>query len=166
MLMYRLPLSMRAELRKPMGKVFRNTKTLISHLQNSKFVKLIAVGDICAKELIINGVIPDVVIIDKKTRRRKVKWNLKFPGKVVRVKNKPSTISGSLVSVVKKSFAERTLIDVRGEEDLAVLPAVKYCPFNSIVIYGLWFKGVVAVKANKTMKNKINKILERMRYEN
>ena len=166
MLMYRLPEHMRAGLRKPLGRVFSTTKALVTYLRKTKFSKLVGVGDICAKELIVNGVIPDVVIIDRKTRRKKVKWDIKFPGKAFKVKNRPSTISDELLRGVRKSSIRRTLIDVKGEEDLAVLPVIKYCPVNSIVVYGLWFKGVVAVKANNAMKNKINRILEKMSYEN
>lgn len=165
MLMYRLPEHMRAGLRRPLGRVFSNTKALVTYLRKAKFSKLVAVGDICAKELIVNGVIPDVVIIDRKTRRKKVTWDIKFPGKTFKVKNRPSTISGALMRAVKKSFDKKTLIDVAGEEDLAVLPVIKYCPVDSVVVYGLWFKGVVAVKAGKRMKRKTNKLLKRMYHE-
>jgi len=163
--MYRLPRNMRNELRRPLGRIFKNTAALLKYLRRVRFVKLVAVGDVCAKELIINGVMPDVAIIDKKTRRKKMPWNIEFPAKIIKVKNRPSTISGELVGVVSKSFGKRTLIDVKGEEDLAVLPAIKYCPFNSIVIYGLWFKGVVAVKASRYTKNRVNGLLGRMHYE-
>lgn len=165
MLVYRLPGHMRAGLRKPLGGVFSNTKALVAYLQKTKFSKLVAVGDICAKELIVNGVVPDVVVIDRKTRRKKVTWDIKFPGKTFKVKNGPSTISDALMRAVKKSFDKKTMIDVTGEEDLAVLPVIKYCPLNSVVIYGLWFKGVVAVKAGKRMKRNANKLLERMDHE-
>ncbi|MBI4177234.1 MAG: DUF359 domain-containing protein [Candidatus Aenigmarchaeota archaeon] len=163
--MYRLPRGMRSELRKPLGRVFRNTRQLVKHLYSVKAAKLIAVGDVCSRELITSGVLPDVVVIDNKTKRRKTPWNLKFPGKKTKVRNEPATISGDLVNAVKKSFRRRTLIDVKGEEDLAVLPAIKHCPLNSIVVYGLWFRGVVAVNADKRMKNKANRLLERMRHE-
>lgn len=165
MLMYRLPEHMRVGLRKPLGRVFSSTKALVAYLRKTEFSKLVAVGDICAKELIINGVVPDVVIIDRKTRRKRVKWDIKFPGKTFKVKNRPSTISGALMRAVKKSFDKKTMIDVTGEEDLAVLPVIKYCPLNSVVIYGLWFKGVVAVKAGKKMKYNVNKLLKRMDHE-
>lgn len=163
--MYRLPRSMRKMLRKPLGRVFRNTEALLEYLRKTKFSRLITVGDVCSKELVINGVIPDVVIIDGKTRRKKMPWKTKFTGRKFIAINKPSTISAGLVDAVSRSFGKRTLVCVKGEEDLAVLPAIKYCPYGSIVIYGLWFKGVVAVKAVKAMKNKINRFLERMRYE-
>ncbi|MBI3413027.1 MAG: DUF359 domain-containing protein [Candidatus Aenigmarchaeota archaeon] len=164
--MYKLPKRMRKELRRPLGRVFANTRSLLAYLKRTKYTKLIAVGDVCSKELIINGVMPDVAVIDRKTRRKKMHWGVKFSGAKTRVKNKPSTISSELVAAVKESMKKRTLIDVRGEEDLAVLPAIKYCTANSLVVYGLWFRGVVAVKADKKMKNKIEGILERMVNEN
>ncbi|MBI4174414.1 MAG: DUF359 domain-containing protein [Candidatus Aenigmarchaeota archaeon] len=164
--MYKLPRRMRSQLRKPLGRVFRDTEALVNYLRKSKPSKLITVGDVCSRELIIAGIIPDVIVIDRKTRRRKVKWNVKFPGRVIGVKNAPSTISDGLIAAVRNSFGKRTMIDVEGEEDLAVLPAIKHCPAGSAVIYGLWFRGVVAVKVDKRVKNKVGKILKRMRYEN
>ncbi len=164
--MYELPAKMRVELRKPLGKVFIDTGALVRFLKKTSFSKLIAVGDVCSKELIVNGVIPDVVIIDRKTRRKKVKWDVNFPGVEIKAKSNPSTISDELVKCVMKSFGRKTLIDVEGEEDLAVLPVIKYCPVNSIVVYGLWFRGVVVVRVNEKMKIKVGKLLERMDYEN
>ncbi len=157
---------MRVELREPLGKVFANTAALVSFLGKTEFSKLIAVGDVCAKELILSGVIPDVVIIDKKTRRKKVKWDVDFSGVAIKAKSRRSVISDELIKCIMKSFGRKTLIDVAGEEDLAVLPVIKYCPLNSIVVYGLWFRGVVAVEADEKMKVKVEKLLKRMHHEN
>ncbi|MBI2085269.1 MAG: DUF359 domain-containing protein [Candidatus Aenigmarchaeota archaeon] len=164
--MYKLPVGMRGELRRPLGRVFVDTDSLIRFLSKTKFSKLIAVGDICSKELILSGVTPDLIIIDRKTRRRKVRWDVKFNAKKIKVRNKKSTISDELVSCVRRSFKRKTLIDVSGEEDLAVLPVIKYCPSNSIVVYGLWFRGVVAVKANRGVKSRVDNLMKGMDYEN
>ena len=164
--MHFLPAKMRTELRRPLGKVFADTEKLVRFLRKTRFPKLIAVGDVCAKELMLSGIVPDVVIIDKKTRRKKVRWNVDFPGVTIKTRSRPSVISDELIKCIMKSFGRKTLIDVTGEEDLAVLPVIKYCPANSIVVYGLWFKGVVAVKADEKMKLKVGNLLERMNNEN
>ncbi len=165
--MYRLPEYMKDELRKPMGPVFANTEDLLAFAKKMKFPALVAVGDVCAKALIDNGITPDLAVIDNRTRREAFNWEPKFSGNVVRVSNEPSTISDGLEQAVEQAFANRsgkkTMIRVDGEEDLAVLPVLKHCPLNSLVVYGLWFKGVVAVTADEGVKNNSARLMNEMR---
>ncbi len=156
---------MKDELRKPLGEVFADTESLLELVKKTKFPALIAVGDVCAKALMDNGITPDLSVIDGRTKREAFNWKPKFSGKVVQVKNEPSTISDELDEAVEQVFSDKpakTMIRVDGEEDLAVLPALKYCPLNSLVVYGLWPRGVVAVTANEDMKNNSTRLMGEM----
>ena len=52
-------------------------------------------------------------------------------------------------------------IVVDGEEDLLTLPAILFAPPNSLVLYGHWQHGIIAVEVDEEMKEKIWKIIER-----
>lgn len=163
--MYKLPERMKDELRKPTGPVFVNTESLLTFIKKTKFPVLVAVGDVCAKALMDSGVTPDLVIIDGRTKREAFNWKPEFPGNIVRVSNEPSTISDGLEHAIEQFFNDKsvkTMIRVDGEEDLAVLPVLKHCPLNSLVIYGLWFKGVAAVTADEDVKNNSARIMDEM----
>ncbi|MFH0890340.1 MAG: DUF359 domain-containing protein [Candidatus Aenigmatarchaeota archaeon] len=162
--MYLLPKAMRKEMRKPLGRVFDNTKKLVNYVKNAHFRKLVAIGDVCTRSLLDNCITPDMSIIDKKTRRTRIRWSPAIIGDFLKAINKPATISDGLMKTVKEAFDKggKSIIVVKGEEDLAALPAIKYCPVNSIVVYGIWYKGVVVVKADKKIKARIEKIFSRM----
>ncbi len=164
--MHKLPERMKDELRKPMGQVFADTEGLLAFVKKTKFPVLVAVGDVCAKALMDAGITPDLMIIDGRTKREAFDWKPKFSGNVVRVGNEPSTISDGLEQAIKQFFnggsGKKTMIRVDGEEDLAVLPVLKHCPLNSLVIYGLWFEGVVAVTADKDVKKKSAVLMDGM----
>ncbi len=162
--MYLLPENMRKEMRKPLGKVFSNTEKLVAYIKRAKFKKLIAVGDVCAKSLLDSGITPDITVIDKKTRRAGMRWSPAIIGDFLKTINRPATISDGLIKAIKNASGKkgRSVIVVRGEEDLAALPAIKYCPEGSVVVYGLWYRGAVAVKIGKKIKARVENILSRM----
>jgi uncharacterized protein (UPF0218 family) len=51
---------------------------------------------------------------------------------------------------------------VEGEEDLLTLVAVLKAPENSLVVYGQPHEGIVAVRVDKTTKEKVRQIVETM----
>ncbi len=196
-----LPENLREKLRKPLGKVIRGSeneqeKTVqkILHFINimkSKPPMVIAVGDIITNSLEKTGFIPDVKIIDYRSRREKItnkipmdsttltiglseveRPNSKFQT-LKKIVNKPGTISKESVNAIKKAIdsclshpsgvqpQKIQKIVIDGEEDLLALPAILLAPLNSVVLYGQMDLGVVMVEVNEIIKNKVKKILKK-----
>ncbi len=67
-----LPNLLRKTLRVPIGKIVKG-KEIFEIIKKTKPTITIAVGDIVSKSLIENKIIPDISIVDFKTRRKKIK---------------------------------------------------------------------------------------------
>lgn len=175
-----LPQYLRKNLRQPLGKVFKNTKSLFQYLKKIKRLMMIAVGDIIVLELLKDGINPELKVIDLRTRRKEFsitnfqsRMNFLLPVLKKKYKNSPGTIN------VKTALKLKTLIStaflgqkphlrgagewlvVDGEEDLLVLPAILFAPLGSLVLYGQMDLGVVVVEVAEEIKNKVKLLLEK-----
>lgn len=169
---YCLSEELKAELRKPYGILYpgdspETAKKVAKELGNP--TKLISVGDIITFNLLEAGVIPDISVVDEKTRRvpasEKVIQGTKHPRfETIIVENPAGSITEELVLAMAKALESTRPIRifVRGEEDLAALPAIALAPITSVIIYGLPDQGAVLVKVTETKKKEIKNILERM----
>jgi pantetheine-phosphate adenylyltransferase len=165
-----LPESLKKELRKPLGRVFSSTKELIKFIKEKNNEFIFAVGDIVSYYLIKNKINPHLLIFDLKTKRKEVDKEVKktlkniFLNKIV---NQPGTISKDAFLTIKigvekiLSKNEKQKVFVDGEEDLLALPLILFSPLNSLVFYGHWQLGVVAVEVNEGIKNKVLKLLRK-----
>jgi len=163
-----LPESLKEKLRKPLGRVFSNTKELIKFIKEKNKEFIFTVGDIVSYHLIKNKINPHLLIFDLKTKRGEVDKEVKktfesfFPNEIV---NQPGTISKEAFLTIKTgvekilSKNEKQKVFVEGEEDLLALPVILFSPLNSLVFYGHWQLGVVAVEVNEGIKNKVLKLL-------
>ena len=137
-------------------------------LYNSKFVA--TVGDICTIKLIQEEIIPNLMIVDYKTKRNVKLTEIQMGAienvkcKSVEVNNEPGTISQQLYFEIRNAIESEiiTKIIVKGEEDLATLPVIKHSRKGAKVIYGMPDKGMVVVDVNQQAKERANKLLERM----
>ena len=137
-------------------------------LYNSKFIATI--GDICTIKLIQEEIIPNLMIVDYKTKRNVKLTEMQMSiiesvkCKNVEVDNEPGTISQPLYFEIKNAIESEiiTKIIVNGEEDLATLPVIKHSKMGAKVIYGMPDKGMVVVDVNQQAKERANKLLERM----
>lgn len=158
--MYILTKELREILKKPFGKVYKELPTING--------KVISIGDITTKNLISKNIIPNLSIFDLKTKRNiPVEIPHKFK-KVFKVYNPPGCISTEAVEKIKylsKIDCEDTALVVCGEEDLLTLLVIKYFPNDTIVLYGQPNEGVVLLRINNELKNKIDKILYMMNRE-
>ncbi|MFQ5406701.1 MAG: pantetheine-phosphate adenylyltransferase [Candidatus Micrarchaeia archaeon] len=157
-------------LRTPLGQLLKGdgARRAARFIEKENPTRIVAVGDIAVKNLSEASVRVDVAVADLKTRRKKVfssTEELVFKGQEVRVRNRPSRISASLVRALKKALKgkRKTLVRVFGEEDLAVLPAVLLAPLNSFVFYGQIDKGLVLVRVTEESKQKVLGLLRSFR---
>lgn len=163
--MYILKPEMAQELKQTSSKIYTDTPDI---LYKSEFVA--TVGDICTIKLIEEGIIPNLMVVDYKTKRsiKLAKMQLgvieSVKCKSVEVDNEPGTISQQLYFEIKNAIKSKimTKIIVNGEEDLATLPVIKHSKIGAKVIYGMPDKGMVVVDVNQQAKERANKLLERM----
>ena len=152
---------LRSKLKKPLGKVYKN----ISGFR--KKGKIIAVGDIASYELIKNKIRPDLIIYDKKVKRKPVSKKVKNLLDSVRcdvfcLKNPRGRIEEEAWIVIEEALKRKSKIVVSGEEDLLVLPSTMLAKNGSIVFYGQPNKGIVLIRVNDKSKRKIKRLVDEM----
>jgi len=129
----------------------------------------VCVGDIISVNVIKAGVCPDIIVFDLKGYRKDIDVKTRrilesFEGKILRVKNPPEMITKELWEVIKESLKVKgpVKIIIDGEEDLAVTPFIMEGDSDTVILYGLLNKGFVLVNVNKSVKEKVRKLLEKM----
>lgn len=130
--------------------------------------KLIAVGDLVCYSLIVNGVTPDMCVVDGKTKRtyRVPEINEKQFNKVLESWNPPGHITYTTMKTLKKAVAalknsEKILVKISGEEDLLALPLVINSPYGSCVIVGMPNIGVGFMRVNGRIKKRMKEIMNK-----
>ncbi|MBI4973025.1 pantetheine-phosphate adenylyltransferase [Candidatus Roizmanbacteria bacterium] len=173
-----LPISLRSTLREPLGNVFTGrlsekksvVKRIVDTIQKAKPSMTFAIGDIIAGSLWESGFSPSITVIDYKSRREALREisNFKFQiSNFRRYRNRAGTIEVSAVRRLKtlcnnflRENTPQSLI-IEGEEDLMVLPAILVAPLGSIVLYGQYNLGVIAVSVTEEKKEGVLKIVSR-----
>lgn len=127
----------------------------------------IAVGDYVVREMINSGNIPDIGIVDYKTRRGSVDWKYEGFDLLLKVKNPAGTITEDLMSTIEiaiKSTSKgwKVLIEVDGEEDLASIPAIILSPIDSMVIYGIPDVGACHIRVDEEIKERARNVMRCM----
>lgn len=173
-----IPDKMREEFRKPFGKVFKaNDKQIYTEMKKvNKFINrkklkpIICVGDVVTHSLLKVGGSPKLKIVDLRVQRKKRYANLEQIGPIghlqkYSVSNKAGTISKKLCKQIYESIKKKTpsVIEVKGEEDLAVLPCVLLAPLGAVVLYGHFQYGIIAVTVTEAKKSAAIKLLCKMK---
>lgn len=135
----KLPDILRNPLKKPIDMLFPNTNQVVKNIGSA--VMVITVGDVVFKELKNAGLEPDIVVMDLIVGREYVgnPTHIVFDTKVI---NKAGTISKNLITVLKKAVKDKlksnkkTYIEIKGEEDLAVIPSILVAPLGAVILYG------------------------------
>ena len=164
--MYRIRGEIRAKLKQPLGKlVVGNPEETMCHLQTELISirpkKIIAIGDFITLQLLKAGISADLYVVDNKIMRKKIQPIPMKKIKTVTVNNPPGTITPEAVETVKKGVNSdsvmRILVD--GEEDLLTLPAIKFAPKGTLILYGQPKKGLVMVTVTDKIQEEVEQIL-------
>lgn len=169
---YRLPDDMRDELRSPLGKVL-SEDDLVDAIHAGQYGEpLVTVGDVVSASLLARGIEPHLVIFDLITQRGEVDSDvqrrlLRHPVPQTEVESPPACLSAALVSAIRHGLKSPSpsKILVRGEEDLAGLPAILHCPPGGTVIYGMPNEGLVPVPVSEESKTRAQDLLTLMKVE-
>ncbi|HTX61784.1 MAG TPA: DUF359 domain-containing protein [Methanobacterium sp.] len=153
----------RGAFKKPFGELHSSVTEIKKNLQNYKnnHQLIISIGDATTLNLIKEGILPDIGIIDNQIERKRSPADNEFGYNHVELNaaNPPGTITPELCKSIKKAVGLYTsgfniLIVVEGEEDLAVLPCVITTPPGTVVLYGQPGEGVVLCEVEK-LKDKL-----------
>ena len=168
-----MPESLRPMLQKPLGKVFKEVCQAIKFIKFVKPIKIVAVGDIIVDSLLKSGVDPDVKVIDHRSRRKTYIRSdpFRYKKKGQTLINNPGTINLETAEKLRQMIRQRSVLSkvgpygswlvIDGEEDLLALPAILFAPLNSLVLYGHWQHGIIAVEVDEKMKNKTLSIINK-----
>jgi uncharacterized protein (UPF0218 family) len=171
----RLPDDLRSMLKEPLGRIYKGNgldcvKAMETELRAAK--KVAAIGDMTAFYLLKAAIVPDLAIVDNKTKRMPVPDHVvqsldHDSYRTVEVKNPAATLTKELIGLIRDSLKGevRVKIIVDGEEDLATLPAILYAPLGSVVVYGQPNEGSVLVKVTAEKKKHVEELMNRMIVE-
>jgi uncharacterized protein (UPF0218 family) len=163
-------------MKRPLGTLYRGkgrdtVEKFIGELSSP--TKLISVGDVTTFHLLEAGIIPDICIVDDRTKRKPVSSDVSARNRdkvyeEVSVDNPAGIITDELIRTLCEAFASEKLlrIFVRGEEDLATLPVILLAPLGSIVLYGQPDEGVVFVEVTGKKKEEIRALFEKLISKN
>ncbi len=160
-----LPDNLRPQLRKPIGKLVNN-EDVASAVRKSRGKIVIAVGDATTETLLNFGIIPNLAIIDLHINRKSHDTLAKVPETLLyysmAVASGPGFISQAARRAIRAwaTHCQPTLLIVKGEEDLLVLPAIIHAPYGSLVYYGQPREGIVEVVATKREKESMATLLK------
>jgi len=159
-----LPTEVRPLLKRPLGELFTSTAAAVEHIQRLRPIRLIAVGDVVAAELLAAGLKPDLMVVDFKVKRAPAGDETRgaidaYKIHAVRVRNPAGTVTPELYNAFESIRLPAKII-VEGEEDLATLPAVLTAPIGSVIAYGQPNEGMVLVEVTKRKKREFQKLLK------
>lgn len=160
-----MPDAMREELRRPLGLVVSGREAFEA-VRRAK--RVVTVGDACTLDLVSRGRMPDIAVVDFKTKREtSEEYRRKLQAiaaKVLSVINPAGTLTRDTWEAVSEAFKsnERVRIEVLGEEDLAALAAIELAPEGTAVLYGQPDAGVVLAWVDPRAKATVRDLLARM----
>jgi len=165
----RLPDELRAEVGSAIGPIV-SSQELVNAV--GRPAKLVAVGDLCSVSALTQGLLPDVVVVDFKTRRGEEaeirEYFEGFDWRRIEVDNPAGVLTRSMWEGVAEAYKseERVMVVVQGEEDLATMPCIAIAPLGTVVLYGMPGKGVVVARVDEEAKRKVKSILLQMEKAN
>lgn len=148
--MLKLPEDQRHLFRRPFGTLYSSLDPVLPLLSGKLFF---SVGDVVTDHLLTSGFPPAIAIIDGQTMRRPHN-GVEIPEyRTIYVRNPAGYICEELVSAANDAISSlKTIIQVDGEEDLAVLPLALVAPCGSVILYGQPGEGVVLLEITESVK--------------
>lgn len=157
-----LPESQRHRLSEAFGEVFDDSKMPEKVAGGRPFA---AVGDITASNALKHGLKPKFIVVDFKTMRGPVTPDDRirsYGTAVTNTKCPPGRMTAAMYNAVLLAATSKgtTRIEVDGEEDLAVMPAIIHLEPGASVIYGLPNRGATIVKVDEESRRVAREFLE------
>ncbi len=139
-----MPDNLRPELSAPMGEIWSGSR-VAEVLETYRHAKVVTVGDLATKTLLVAGIEPFLSVIDGKVERKPFPDALTLLTKrhipLTNLTSGPGYISAAALLAVQEALvqaqraASRAIV-VSGEEDLLALPGIAFSPVGAVVFYG------------------------------
>ncbi len=147
-------------LKSPVGEVVSEGEL---HALREHHFCMITVGDVVSATTLRHGITPELVIYDLQNRRKAISEEVlqHIPPHHARFENPQGTILSDAARGVREELfkaiesKQMRAIQIDGEEDLLVTPAVLCAPLGSVVLYGLPDIGIIAVPVTPAKKHEI-----------
>ncbi len=148
----------RGKLKKPLGELIRDDSELVRKLKGKK---IITVGDKSTQTVLELMIKPKLAIVDYKIERRVIRYEYKgFLNKRC-VENPQGMISEKAVEKIKECLDDMNcLLEIKGEEDLLLLPTIIESKEGTIILYGQPNEGIILVKITKDKREEINNLIK------
>ena len=151
-----------AELKVPLGKLYPDFEDAIDEIISSEF--LISVGDATFNNLTKYELYPNIGIIDNLIQRKNYNHDVIRADHILKANNPAGTITDDLWETIEQALelsnnGECYVIEVAGEEDLAVLPCILMANPETTILYGQPNEGLVLLKVSDTI-NKAQKLID------
>jgi hypothetical protein len=151
-----------AELKKPLGRLYPDFEDAIGEIESSEF--LISVGDETFANLTKHELYPDIGIIDNLIQRKNHTHEIIRADHILNAANPAGYITDDLWETIGQALelsntGECYVIEVEGEEDLAVLPCIIMADSETTILYGQPNEGLVLLKVSD-LKNKAQKLID------
>ncbi len=151
-----LPARHRQLFKEPFGTLFHSFEEVLIQLPGKR---VFSVGDVVTSNLLKAGCPPDVAVVDGHTMRQP------YPGVTIPeyhqllVQNPAGGLTEDLIQATMIA-ANRpgTIIQVEGEEDLAVVPLAMHAPLDTIILYGQPGEGVVLLSITPSIKKRAHEL--------
>ncbi|HNS25142.1 MAG TPA: DUF359 domain-containing protein [Methanobacteriaceae archaeon] len=162
--------NLRPEFKKAIGTLYPSLDDAEDFLASQEpDTLLVSVGDVTTRNLQEQGLIPHLGIIDQQVERKPAPQDIVYDNVTLKADNPAGTVTRELWDAVEQGFqlikaGYRVLILVKGEEDLAVVPAVILAPPGSLVLYGQPGEGVVICEVDR-LRDKVIKMKEMLMEE-
>ena len=149
----------RGRLKKPLGELIKDDRELLKRLKNKK---IITVGDKSTQTVLKLGIKPKLAIVDYKIERRVIGYEYKGFMNKRSTDNPQGSISEKAVEKIKDCLSNKNcLLEIKGEEDLLVLPVVIGAEEKTIILYGQPNEGIVLIESSKDKKKEISNLISR-----
>ena len=150
------------ELKKPFGKLYPNFEDAIDIIKSSDF--LISVGDATFANLTKYELYPNIGIIDNLIQRKNHTHDIIRADHILKADNPAGCITDNLWETIGEAMklsnnGECYVIEVAGEEDLAVLPCILMANPDTTILYGQPNEGLVVLKAGD-FKDKAQRLID------
>ena len=150
------------ELKKPLGELYPDFEDAIDEIKSSKF--LISVGDETFKNLTEYELYPNIGIIDNLIQRKNHTHDVIRADHILKADNPAGYITDDLWETIGQALelsdnGECYVIEVAGEEDLAVLPCIIMANPETTILYGQPNEGLVLLKVSD-VKNKAQRLID------
>jgi uncharacterized protein (UPF0218 family) len=164
---YKLDNYLRKVFSRPLGAVVRNSD-LDAYFKSVeiKDPSLVTVGDRTTDYFVARGHRPRLQIVDSLEKRARRTAPVGGFDHITSVSNPPGGISGEAIELVRLELGrgDAARIQVNGEEDLLVLPAVLFAQEGADVFYGQPNEGMVHVRVSAQMKKMVAGMLSQLGY--